>query len=184
MKYFDPVVTERYAQAFYAVARRKGATDQVLADAEVLLGMVPLADNLAVFLASPQITTEQKIGLFEKAMRGRVNDVLVDLFDLLLKKGRIDHARPIVARFRELVEREKGIFEARVETAVPLDEAQRRTLQSSLEAYTQSSLLIRFTVDPKVIGGVRFRCGDLLIDDTVAGKLHRLRGKLEEAAKR
>ena len=183
MKYFDPIVTERYAQALFEVARRQGKL-QVICDAiNSLHGLESLSNKLSVFLDSPQISTEDKLALFEKSMRGRVDDLLVDFMDLLLRKQRIDHLRPIFKRYDVLVQEDQGLHAGTVNTAVPLDDAQKATLKESLERYMGKRLVVKWKVDPAVVGGVRFKSGDLLLDDTVQAKLQRLRERLVERLK-
>lgn len=183
MKYFDPVVTDRYAQALFAVAKERGRLQPILDDMRQLGGLDAIGAKLTVFLESPQISTENKVELFEKAMRGRVDDLLVDFLDLLLKKNRINHARPIFERYRVLVERDQGLHQGTVETAVPLDDAQKRDMQAALERYMGRRLILQYVVNPDVVAGVRFKSDDLLLEDTVQGKLHRLRAKLETRLK-
>jgi len=69
-------------------------------------------------------------------------------------------------------------------TAVALGDGERARLQAALESYLAAHLEVSFVVDPRVIGGVRFQCGDLLLDGSVQGKLSRLRERLEAVVNR
>ena len=80
MKYFDPVVTDRYARALFHVAKRQDKTQKLLEQVQQLAHLNALGGKLAVFLESPQISTEAKLALFEKSMRGRLDDLLRGLF--------------------------------------------------------------------------------------------------------
>ncbi|MCX7718618.1 MAG: ATP synthase F1 subunit delta [Candidatus Sumerlaeaceae bacterium] len=179
MIYYDPVVVERYARALFQAAKKANATQDVVANIEVLAPLVSLGGRLKIFFDAPQIPTERKAELIERAFKGRVHPLFYHFLLLLLRKGRIDLSRPIFQRFVKLVERDMGILQAEVATARPLDEAERARLKAALERFTKAKLHIKFTADPRLIAGVRFTCEDLLIDDTVAGKLSRLRGRLE-----
>jgi F0F1-type ATP synthase delta subunit len=53
-----------------------------------------------------------------------------------------------------------------------------------LEKYVQARLNIKYVVDPSVLGGVRFRCGDLLLDDTISWRMETIKRTLETAARR
>jgi F-type H+-transporting ATPase subunit delta len=181
VKYFDPVVANRYAHALFHVAQRQGVCDLILEQVAAVGPALRQNETLTLYIESPQISTEQKVALLDKMLKPRLTPLLYNLLVLLLRKGRIDHTRVIMERFRVLVERDRGIEEAEVRTASPMDDAQKAALQAALERRTGFKLLIRFRVDPAVIGGVRFKCGDLLIDDTVQGKLYRLRQRMEAA---
>lgn len=176
---YDPIVAQRYAQALFNIAQRENILPLIVEQLEMLSRVTFPRTRLRPFFEGPQVPTEAKEQLIERAFRGRVHDLIYDLFRLLLKKGRIDLARPISELFIALAERAQGIYQAQVTTATALDPAQQAALQSALEGFTRLRLKIRFAVESAIIGGVRFTCGDMLIDDSVRDKLYALRQRLE-----
>lgn len=180
---YDTTVSERYALALFNVAKKQGKLDDIKSDGEQLLKLLTKNGKLAVFLEGPQFTTEAKLDLLKKLFSGKLNPAVYQLLDILVKKGRIDYARPIFTRFIELAEADQGIFQAEVATAVELNSADQDKLQKALENYTKSRLQIKYRVEPALIAGVRFSMGDLMIDDSVKGKLDRLRFQLQEASR-
>lgn len=180
---YDTTVSERYAHALFNVVKRKGLVDSVKADVEELLKIKTRDSKLVVFLEGPQFPTEDKVSLINRLLKGRVDDVLVDFYQLLLRKGRELYSRPILERFLELADEDQGFRKAEVSSAQELSDSQKQSLQSALDAYTKSKLHINYLVDPTLIGGVRFQMGDLLIDDTIKGKLGKLEFQLQEAAR-
>lgn len=178
----DPTVSQRYAHALFNVAKRQGVQNAVLADAEELLKLFDPQGGLRGFLEGPQIPTENKEQLLAKVLKGKIHDLAYQILILLLHKGRIEYTVPILEQFRTLVENDQGIYEARVATAQALDDGIRTKLQDALESYTKNKLKISWLVEPALIGGVRVTYGDTLIDDSVRGKLVKLRQTLEMAA--
>jgi F-type H+-transporting ATPase subunit delta len=184
MKYVDPVITERYARALFNTAKRKAVTRAVLDETLSLRGLTGVRAKLQMFLDSPQIPTEQKVGLLERALKPHLNPLLFNLITLLLHKGRMDHLRAILRRYKVLVEQDQGILEATVATARGIGEFEQVRLQTALESFMKARLMVTYKVEPALIGGVRFTCGDVLIDDSVRGKLDRLRQQLESVVNR
>jgi F-type H+-transporting ATPase subunit delta len=178
----DPTVAQRYAHALFNVAQRLKAQAAVLADAEELLKLFAPQSKLRAFIEGPQIPTETKEQLLQKILKGKIHELAYQAITLLLHKGRIEYLQPILEQFRTLVEREQGIYEARLVSAHPLQDADKHKLQSALENYTKHRLKITYGVDPSLIGGVKVTYGDVLIDDSVKGKLGKLRQTLEAAA--
>ncbi len=179
---YDSTVNERYARALFNVAKRQGTLDVAKTDAEELL-IIKKNSKLSVFLEGTWFATEKKLALIEKLFSGKIEQNVYQLFLLLIKKGRVEYARPILARFIELAEADQGLRHAEVVTAIDLTGDQRAKLQQALEQHTKSRLQLKYQVEPALIGGVRFTMGDLLIDDTVKGKLDKLRYQLQEAAR-
>ena len=65
-----------------------------------------------------------------------------------------------------------------VTSALPLDEAERATYQSTLNAQLGTDVEVLFKTDPAILGGVIVQVGDQVVDDSVAGKLGVLKSQL------
>lgn len=180
---YDSTVSERYAHALFNVSKRQGTLPAAIADAEQFLALNKKDSRLAVFLEGPQFRTEDKLAMVKRAFEGKLEPLLVQLIILLINKGRIEYARPILNRFVELAEADQGLHPAEVTTANELSDEQKERLQKGLEGFAKAQLRIRWRVEPSLIAGVRFTMGDLLIDDTIKGKLDKLRYQLQEAAR-
>ncbi len=180
---YDSTVSERYAKALFNVGKGKSNLDAIIDDAQQLLILLKRDSKLAVFLEGPQFPTENKLALVHKLFGGKVQPVVEQLLVMLINKGRIEYARPIFERFIELAEADQGLHHAHVTTAVVLSQEDQTRVQQALETYTKSRLRLRYTVEPALIAGVRFTMGDLLIDDTVKGKLDRMRFQLQRSTR-
>jgi len=180
---YDTTVSERYAQAVFNVVKKQGKLETATEDAEQLLKLNYKGSRVAVFLEGPQFRTEDKLALVKKMFSERLEPALYQLLVLLIQKGRIEYARPILSRFIELAEADQGIRQAEVSTASELTDDQKQRVQKGLESYTKTRLRLTYRIEPSLIAGVRFIMGDLLIDDTIKGKLDRLRFQLHGAGK-
>ena len=79
--------------------------------------------------------------------------------------------RELTASPEELRRQHEGILEARIVSALPIDDRQQAELVARLEAKHGRKVSAQVEVDPKLIGGVRIVIGDKVIDATVRGKL-------------
>ena len=100
---------------------------------------------------------------------------------ILAERDRLVEVPGIADALRELINQRRGIITADVTTAVPLDAEMERLVAERLAAYLHrdaDKVTIHSRVDPEIIGGVIARVGDQLIDDSVRGRLERLRRTL------
>src|SRR5258707_6873299 len=82
---------------------------------------------------------------------------------------------------RSMINQSRSNITAEVTTAVALDAEMQRLVAERLAAYLNRApdkVTISSRVDPAIIGGVVARVGDRLIDDSVRGRLQRLRRTL------
>ena len=90
----------------------------------------------------------------------------------LVVKAAPRHALQILKEFSRLVRLELAKHHAVVETAVPLDEASKQAVFTSLLRRDGGTITVQTKVDPALIGGARIRLGSEVWDATVRTRLH------------
>lgn len=169
----------RYATAAFAVAQEAGTTDGWLSLLDRAAQIMRLPTAHTVF-HSPLVSAEDKQAALDKVLPGMPPTERNFLF-ILAERGRLDELPQIASAFRQLVYRERDIVPVEVTTAVPVDQTVQAALAQRLGAYLRhdpSRLVLEPHVDPAIIGGVIARVGDTLIDDSIRGRLQRLRQAL------
>ncbi len=174
----DLTIVEAYSEALFEAAKKAGALDQVEEDSRQLESLGEVHPRLRAFFVAPNIPRETKEEFFARVFGPRIHPLLGNFFRLLIRRGRLEVYRPAMADFHERVRHFKGIRSATLDTAVELDQETRDRLRSVLENYSGFQLEITHRTDPDLIGGVRFKCGDLFIDTSLESGLAALRHEL------
>jgi F-type H+-transporting ATPase subunit delta len=172
---------QRYATAAFNVAAEAGELDRWLAALDELARILRMPSARTVF-TSPAVAGADKRGALDRVLPN-APPLLRNFLHILAERDRLDEVPGVAESLRELVNRQRGIVTAEVTTAVPIDAEQQRLLAQRLAAYLQrgpQQVTIRTHVDPSIIGGVVARIGDQLIDDSVRGRLERLRAALSQ----
>jgi F-type H+-transporting ATPase subunit delta len=172
----------RYAEAAFDVARETGEFDSWLTAFETI-GHDLAVPAASAALFSPAVPTDEKWQVLDQLYVDQPRPVR-NLVHILVERDRLDEFDQIAQAFRELVNEERGIVTAEVTTAVPLDTELQRTVATRLGTYLRhdpTRLNIDARVDPAIIGGVIARIGDTVIDDSVRGRIERLRRALTAA---
>lgn len=168
----------RYAQAVIDLAKEQGTLDVWKADLETLNAMFGNAQTVAA-LEDPKLTEASQNKIVGNAFaREKVSPMAMNLLRLLAQRDRLSLLPRIVTVFGELYNREKGIVVADVTTAIPLDEAHRKSVTAQLERITGKTVQLRTHTDPRILGGIITRIGDELIDASVASRLASLAEKI------
>jgi F-type H+-transporting ATPase subunit delta len=167
---------KRYASAAFSVANETSELDVWLETLDQLVRILGVTSARIVF-TSPTVASADKRGALERLLPN-VPQTLRNFLNILADRDRLDEVPGIAAELRELVNRQRGIVRADVTTAVQLDAEMERMLAQRLATYLgrqPNQVTIQARVDPSIIGGVVARVGDRLIDDSVRGRLERLR---------
>lgn len=167
----------RYAEAAFQTGRADGTLDSWERDM-ALLGATLRHPELRALLQHPAVPFPEKEKVLRKVLGRGVAPAAVNLVVLMVRRGRPGAIDRMIARFAELLRRERGIALAEVRTALPLNEEQRAEFAARLRALTGEQVEMDETVDPELIGGVAVRIGDRLYDASVRSRLERLRARL------
>jgi len=130
-----------------------------------------------IVFTSPTVAAADKRAALDRLLP-HASPLVRNFLHILADRDRLDETPGITEALREAVNRRRGIVTAEVTTAVPLDAEMERTVTQRLAAYLKrqpGQIALRTRVDPSLIGGVIARVGDEVIDDSVRGRLERLR---------
>jgi F-type H+-transporting ATPase subunit delta len=178
MREQDIPTLQTYAEALMDAARRGDGLDAVLAEAVALAELLAQNKKILYFLERPAIRKDEKKELIERVFKGKLSPLMLNLPRLLVDKNRGGLWDEILAHFVRKVEESKGIHPGKVSTAVPLNDAEKKALEAALRKFTGHKLRVAYEVDPRLVGGVLFRSGDMLIDQSVSRRTRELRDRL------
>lgn len=170
----DLSLVKSYSEALFGASKKEGSLEDVAAGAQLVAGLVRKDHKLASFMESPNIPRETKEDVLGRVFGQSVHKTLVNFFRLLVRRGRLELFVPTLDEFQRLFLAHKGVAAAKVVTAYNLGTEEKNKLETALNRFTGKTLHIDYEVDANVLGGVKFQCGDLLIDASVAKNLDRL----------
>lgn len=170
--------TSAYAQAVVALAQGEGALDAVGSELRAVADAVGRSDDLRQRLTDIHLPVGQRLKFVESDVLQAAHPVTRSALAMIIAADRAgeldDIAATVATRAAELRDREV----AEVYVAAPLDESRQRALTEALERTTGKRLDVTFRVDPAVVGGVRAKIGDTVIDGSVARRLQELRTRV------
>lgn len=173
-------VATPYATALYAAADEAGCLDAVDGGLAAVAGAVRDTPALARTLANPAVPREAKGRLIGELCAGA--DAMVARFlGVLLDHRRLDALSEIQGVFAERVRLAKGELAVELTTAVPIDDATAKTVESQLREATGLDVTMDRTVDPEILGGVVLRVRDRLVDASLRRRLDLLGRDLRSA---
>lgn len=167
----------RYAEAAFQLADADGSHDRWTQDLQAAADL--LADErVKRILDDPSIPSSDRASLVTKLLGKRATRSTVNLVRLLADRGRTELLPEIAAAFRALLNRRRGIVEATVTSARPLDPREEEAVRERIASMTGATVELAASVDESLIGGLTIRVGDRLLDASVRGRLERLRQQL------
>lgn len=172
----------RYSEAVFDLASETGTADAWLRDLSAIASFVS-EPEVAGLLASGKVPRDQKVRLLSAGLENAVGPLAWNLVRLLEQRGKTFLAPRILELVSERLDDQRGVANALVTTAVPLDDSERAAVTSRLSAITGKQVNITPVVDESIIGGIVARIGDELIDGSTKSRLVALKRRLEGAVR-
>ena len=169
---------KRYAQAAFKLAHEKGELDSWQGSLRKIADLAT-DEQLVALLENPKLSFQTKKAILVEFL-GKINPLALNLACLLVHKGRLGIAGDISRQYDRLLDTHYGIEHVEVITALPLDDEDRKRISSRFEEIIGHKVVIDAQVDPSIVGGIKAKIGDTLIDGSVKGKLGALRKSLVE----
>ncbi len=171
---------KRYVKAFFEWSKARGKLDEVAKDMAILEQVMNDNPDLVAFLKNPTVSNKRKKEALKKIFNDGISAETWKLIDLLADKDRLDILDEIAVRFGQIHKELQGVVEAELITATPVnDEMMKVFLEKVKEITGKSKVEISNRVDPGIIGGYILQIGDLRIDDSIRGKLNKIKAQLQ-----
>jgi F-type H+-transporting ATPase subunit delta len=172
--------TARYARALADVV-----FEQQLKPAEVQSDLNDFAaawhesTGLREIFLDPSFPVAQKVAFLDKLnTRLKMSAQVRNFIAVLINHDRMDFFDDVLAGFRHEMNLRLNIAEAEVTSARPLDDTERKSLEAQIAGLTTGSVTTKFREDPSLLGGVIIQIGSTVYDDSVRGRINRLREQL------
>ena len=140
------------------------------------------SSDLQLFLKNPIIKKDQKKEAVKKIFDGKIQDVTFEFYNLLARKDREALLEEISTKFLELYNQHQGIIKVGVTSAQKLSEAQLKALKKNIEQSTGKKVEFTTDVEEELMGGLKIRIEDTVVDGSVKFKLSQLKDRLTSTA--
>jgi F-type H+-transporting ATPase subunit delta len=170
-----------YAKSLYELAEQAGGQakiNEVLGELEQIVELIQTDRGFREFLASPVIDRSKRSEALGRIFGNRITDLTLRFLMVLNDKGRLRQLQPVAEAFDHLVQAAFGRIEVDVYTPAPIDRQQLDAIANQVRQALGRELVLHPYTDPMMLGGLKLRIGDQLIDGSVSNKLRRIKRDL------
>ena len=168
-------MSKEYASALFSLAREAHVEDEILDELKAVAKLMEDNPEILEFLAAPNISKRERCGALKKALDGQVHEYVLSFLQLLCDRERIRLLGECVEEFAAMLDEEKGVLTAKVESAVALTEDETRRLKRALEKRTGRTIRLECRVDESLLGGLVVAMGGEVLDGSLKHRLKEIR---------
>ena len=125
------------------------------------------------------VKKSEKFALIDQAFAS-LDENLRNFLKLLVEKHLISDFSRIAAKYYSLYNEVRGIENVEVITAVPISDEAASKIKEKLSRKIGKKIIIKNTVNPEIIGGVKLRYSGIQLDSSIKTKIK----KFEESLKK
>ncbi len=170
-------IARPYAQAAFDFALEKKAlapwSEMLMFAAEVVKNK-DIQDILDAGFAAGKLTE-----IFMSVCGEQFDEYGQNLIKVMAENGRLKALPQVCEQFMLLKHEHEKTIEVEVISAIALSDDQLTAIGEKLERRLERNIKLNCSVDETLIAGVVIRAGDLVIDNSVRGKLKRLNDTLQ-----
>ncbi|MEN9668258.1 MAG: synthase subunit delta [Planctomycetota bacterium] len=175
-----------YANALLELAVKEGGNSraqEIGEELDALCEVIGANKSFVEFLGSPAVARAARTATIERVLKGRVSDAIYRFVRIVNHKGRLGHLLSMGKAYDTLLQKLFGKTEVDVYTVdgQPMGEATETLMREKLRATIGSEAIFHYYAEKSMIGGIKLRIADQLVDGSVATQLRRLQETIIES---
>jgi len=177
-------LSNEYAKGLFEACMAAGgreAAESALGELEEILSLTRQMPKFAELLTNPGVTSKDRSAAIDRIFKGRVADSTLRFLQVLSMRGRLTELPAIVASYDAVMQKMLGRVEVDAFTPAALDAATKDALAAKLGAILGRQVVLHSYVDATMIGGLKIRIGDQLLDGSVSTQLRNMQDKVSVA---
>ena len=174
------LVARRYSEALFEVGKEDNKLDEYLEEIKFIGDVCSEYKDFFELLKTPKISINEKKDVFEETFEGKISKEVNNFLKIILDKRRINSIFQITKEYEKLVDKHNGVVKADAYTTIPLDKDKLKTIENKLSSMTNKKVKLENKIDKSLIGGIKIKIGDKVIDDTIKTKLSDIEKSLKK----
>jgi F-type H+-transporting ATPase subunit delta len=168
-------VASRYAKSLIDLATEQNMVEAIKNDMDLFYHTLRANPQLKAVLGNPIVSHSKKIKILDQVFTGKVNNVSITFFKLMINKSRGEVLYPTAIEYINMYDVKNNIVKATVVSASALSETNKKEMIADIHAVTGGTIKLDAKVDPSLIGGFVLTVGDRQIDTSIANDLKKLK---------
>jgi F-type H+-transporting ATPase subunit delta len=175
-------VAGRYASALFSLAQDERQAESVAEALTRFDALIAESPDLQRMVRSPVFSAADQLKALDAILaQAEIGGIAANFIRLVATKRRLFFIREMIADYRKLYDKSRGVTRAEVTSAAALSDANVAALKESLRAASGGrEVALDMKVDPSIIGGLIVKLGSRMVDGSLKTKLNAIRLAMKE----
>ena len=171
-------IIKKYAQLLYQVAVKEDDINQISAHLHSLRSILKSVPELNQLLITRRVGVQDKMIMLKNILGNKISDIEMDLIVLLMENGNMMLFGEVVKRFDYIFDKNSEIIKVQISSSSRLSDDEVQRISTNIENKIQKKIDVATETDASLIGGLKLRVENTLIDGSVSNRLQKMRDTL------
>ena len=162
---------DRYSKALFELAQEQNNLEAVQNTMTDIRKIIITSKDFRLFLSNPLLSYEERCTILKALFEGKVPELFLRFLIFITYKSRLGILKKIIESFDSMYLSNARQMRAYVKTALPINEQDKAFINQHLQDKFHQQMIIRWTMDPSLIGGFRIFAQGKLYDYSFKNQL-------------
>ena len=173
-------IMKRYAQLLYQVAVKEDDVKQISAYLHSIRSILKSVPELNQLFITRRVQMQDKMIMLKNILGDKISDIVMDLMVLLMENGYMMFFGEVVKRFDYLQDKDSEIIKVQITSSSRLSDDEVQRISLNIENKIQKKIDVTMETDTSIVGGIKLRVGNTLIDGSIYSHLQKMRDTLTQ----
>ena len=174
-------MTKKYTRALYNVAVQQEDVKEVSNRINYIVNVMKAVPEFSQFLQTHQISVRNKITILKNVLHENISLLEVELLSDILEYNNILILPDIAKYFEYLIETDSDLVNMTITSATELSADEVEHIKYNIESQLNKKVDVRTKIDKSLIGGIKLRVGNIVVDNSISRRLDMLKNTLTQA---
>ena len=165
---------KQYGEVVFLASKKYEALEDVFSSLTLLIELLKKDAVFRAFFNTRRIDSEKKGAILDNVMGNNSHPIVSSLFEILSERGDYKVFSAIYRWLKYRRQHEFDILQVSLFSSENFDDTEIESIRLSLESSLSKRVEISAKMDASLIGGIKLRMGNLLLDGSIRGQLDRM----------
>jgi len=166
---------DRYAKILFSISDTSEKYESIEKILYILSTLCNTSLNFKQFILTKRISSDLKKEILLSIFKDLMNESEIDLVIYLMEGIDLRYIKLITEKYKKLISDSRGNVKVEVVTAEQLSNLDLTDIEEKINSKINGSVIISNTIDKNILGGIKLKVGNTLIDGSIKTKLDKLK---------
>lgn len=167
-------ISKEYSEALFSLACESGAEKKIMTELDTVKSVIEGEDILSL-LCAPSVPLSERLTVIDSVFGKIAGEYVLSFLKLLCERKRLSQLSSCIDGYRELLNAKDAVVTAKVTSALPLTEEEKKSLKDTLEKKSGHTVILDCSVDEAILGGVIVEMLGTITDGSLRRRLKEIK---------